>query len=408
MRPEVEEIRARSAGGDLWETWLPAKANKVKGRPRVYPRHNVHAASEAEAIEEARRFFATKYVAYQMGLSMSLVDMVLYYIDRKEERGGYTVDTADDYRGLVRRYVEPYFDLDADVVTVDDVERLYAYLMAEGGKDGQGISINTVHKLNSVLRSAYQYFLREKVVAFNPMPSVELAARVKPHKRAFTNREMALILGGLEDAMADDSTEPDDVLTRNCLFGAYLDVWLGGRVGEVSALTRGDVMAIEGAFRLEHSMSERRGLHRKEPKTAAGKRTITADDEAMELVKRHYAWQASSLTDAQRDSDSTPVCCTVDGGFIAPSTMSAAFKDMCAKVGVKLAKGESFHLLRHTNLTMLLANRENPEEVRRRGGHARIGTTLDNYGHSIPSDSIETAQRYSERISRIREGGDLR
>lgn len=400
-------VSARHIAGDTWEVSLPKRKSAVKHKDGVRPRRNVHAANEAEAIEIGREIFEREYLAYKMGVTMDLADLTVYFIDHAEADGAYSAETASDYRNIALRYVAPYFAKDVDEVTAIDIECLYAFLLDQGGRSGAGISPNTVHKLNTVLRAAYAFFVREGVTVANPMQSVELPARTYPKKRAFTEREFAKVIDELEKALDEHPGDAKGIKRRNALFGAYLDVFIGARVGEISALTRGDVRALEESLRLEHSMSEKGGLHRKEPKTPSGRRTVAPGADPFNMLRKHYAWQASYLTDGQRDSDDTPVCCTARGGFIRPSDMSAIFKEFCASIGVELADGESFHVLRHTHATQLLSNRVNPKEVQSRLGHSRIETTFG-YSHVMPGEDAATAADYSKIVERARKAGDLR
>ncbi|MBQ9001109.1 MAG: site-specific integrase [Eggerthellaceae bacterium] len=400
-------MTAKHRSGDTWEVSLPRAKSAVRHKDGIRPRRRVHAADAADALRQGEELFAREYASYKMGVTMNLADLAVYFIDHAEADGTYTPETARDYRGLVLRYIEPNFAKDADEVSAIDIERLYAHLLTGGGCKGAGISPNTVHKLNTVLRAAYAFIARENPAISNPMPSVELPARVHSDKRALTDREFVKVLEGLESALAETPEDAAGINRRNMLFGAYLDIHTGARVGEICALTRGSIREIERAARLDHSMSEKGGLHRKEPKTKSGRRTVALDDSTWDMLRKHYEWQATYLTDEQRDSDGTPVCCTASGGFIAPSEMSAAFKGFCASVGVELADGESFHVLRHTHATQLLSNRVNPKEVQRRLGHSKIETTFG-YSHVMPGEDAATAADYGAIVERARKAGGFR
>lgn len=400
-------VTARHIAGDSWEVSLPRRKSAIKGKGGIRPRRTVHAADEADAIKQGEALFEREYAMYKMGVTMNLAELTLFFIDHAEADGTYSSETAQDYRNIVKRYVVPEFTLDADEVTASDIERLYGHLLAHGGRNGEGISPNTVHKLNTVLRAAYSFIARENPAIANPMHAVELPARIHPDKRALTEREFIKVLEGLEKELSIEPEDAKGIKRRNMLFGAYMDIHMGARVGEICALTRGQIRSIEQAARVDHSMSEKGGLHRKEPKTPSGRRTIAIDDASWEMLRRHYEWQATFLTDKQRDCDDTPVCCTADGDFIAPRDMSAAFKAFCKGVGVELADGESFHVLRHTHATQLLSNRVNPKEVQQRLGHSKIETTFA-YSHVMPGEDAATAADYGQIVARARKAGDFR
>ena len=400
-------VTARHIEGDTWEVAMPRRKSAVKHKDGLRPRRLVHAADEAAAIEIGQGVFEREFIAYKMGVTMDLADLAVYFIDHAEAEGQYTADTAQDYRNIVLRYVAPNFAKDVDQVTAIDVEQLYAFLQTSGGRDGKGISPNTIHKLNTVLRAAYAFFNREGVTQANPLQTAELPPKVYPEKRSLTEREFVKVIDGLEAELEKTPTDDDGIKWRNMLFGAYLDLFMGARVGEICAMTRGKIRTLEEAITLDGSMSEKGGLHRKDPKTPSGRRTVVIDSKPWEMLRRHYEWQASYLTDAQRDSDATPVCCTAQGGFIAPSDMSACFKEFCAGVGVELAEGESFHVLRHTHASQLLSNKTNPKEVQQRLGHSRIETTFG-YSHVMPGEDAATAADFGEIVARARKAGDFR
>lgn len=397
------EIRARHIDGDVWEVYLPRRRNAVRGMPELRPRHRVHAGTWEEAVGLGGEIFAREDAAYRMGLSMKLSDWALFHVGRAEATGVYSRDTAADYRAMLMRYVVSHFSLDVDAATPADIERLYSFLLSHGGRDGGPLDAKTVRKLHIVLRGTYGLLEREGIVPSSPMGRVRLPRMGKAGKRSLTARELDAVLRTLEGVLGDDGAA---VRQRNMAFGIYLDIWTGARVGEICALTRGSVAFDRHAIVIDGSMSERGGLHRKEPKTAAGRRTVSLGDEPFAALGEHILWQATYLTEAQRRNDSTPLCADVGGLFIRPSDMSAAFKGIAAESGVDLARGESMHVLRHTHATQLLSNKENPELVRERMGHSRIETTYE-YGHVMPGEDEAVAGDFGRIVARAREAASI-
>lgn len=73
------------------------------------------------------------------------------------------------------------------------------------------------------------------------------------------------------------------------------------------------------------------------------------------------------------------VFCKNDGSIY--SRQSINLPNICKKVEIQ---PRSFHALRHTHATILLAAGINPKIVQERLGHAKINTTLDTYSHLVP------------------------
>ena len=383
MKPIVQEdmtVKATRKGPDVWETEVVGVPQPLKGK-RSRPRHLVHAASESEAINAGAEFFAPKFPVLMLTGSYRVDDAIIRILEDKRDSCAFrNASTADDYIALVRRYVTPNFSASVDEVRVDDIQSLYGFLISNGGKDETGVSAQTIRKLHAAIQCGFKVISRRTGMP-NPFNDVELpkddSSKVA---RAFTDREMSLYLREIEKALAEEPYDANGVLRRNALFGSFVSFHTGMRVGEVCALRRQDVRAIENTLRVEGSLSEKGGLHRKNPKTSAGFRSISLDSELKKALFDHFLWQKSFIPDA-KIRDFTPICCKKNGEKIAPSVMSKTFKSFCSDIGIELEKGMSFHILRHTHASVLMALKENPRAVQTRLGHSKIETTLDRYGH---------------------------
>ena len=275
--------------GDAWEVSLPARKSAVSGRPPVRPRRTVHAPDEEAAKRAGKKVLARDYAAYMRGLTLDLSDLALYYIDHADASGTYTCETAHEYGLMVKRYVAPNFARDADEVLPMDIESLYAFLKASGGRDGQGVSSNTVRKLHTILRAAYEFLVREGIVDASPMPAVRAPKYERVHRRALTERELARLVSMLEEEIERET----NILRRNALFGALLDLKIGARVAEVCAITRADVNFARRRVLIDKQMSERGGLHVK-PKTKGNHgnpRAIDLGKETIAEIRTHLEWQ---------------------------------------------------------------------------------------------------------------------
>lgn len=395
------EIKTKHITGDAWEVSLPYRVNAISSLPPLRPRRIVHAPDEASAIAAGEDVFAREYPAYLKGTTLELGELVYYYLEHAQKAGLYTPETAHDYKLIAKRYIDPNFAKQADEVLPVDIEELYAFLMKSGGENGQGVSANTVRKLHTILTHAFEFLVREGIVESTPMPAVHAPKYQKVRRRALTERELGKVVTKLEEAVAAET----NIVRRNALFGALLDLKLGVRVAEMCAVTRGDINFIRNKITIDKQISERGGIHVKsKTKGNHGKpRSIKIGKKTIPEIKAHMEWQKSYLTKAQRDSERTPLCTNSKGGFMRPRVMSNIFKEFCLSIGVELTKGESFHLLRHTNASELLGKGSSLVDVQTRLGHARGSMTIDNYGHEVESESELSGDRIDEAIDEIRE-----
>lgn len=119
-----------------------------------------------------------------------------------------------------------------------------------------------------------------------------------------------------------------------------------------------------------------------ELKNKTSYRTISIDDDTIEMLKEHKKQQERDKLKVGPDyEDLDLVCAITTGGVMKPTYLNTVFNRTCKKAGVKRI---TFHGLRHTHATMLLSDGVHPKIVQERLGHSSIETTLDRYSHIIP------------------------
>jgi integrase len=91
-----------------------------------------------------------------------------------------------------------------------------------------------------------------------------------------------------------------------------------------------------------------------------------------------------------------------EGGFRHPETFSRLFgtaQERCARtLGEDALPRIRLHDLRHTHATLLLRDRESPNVVSERLGHASVAVTLGIYAHVLPGDQKAAAARFAALV----------
>lgn len=105
-----------------------------------------------------------------------------------------------------------------------------------------------------------------------------------------------------------------------------------------------------------------------EPKTKGSRRRIDLDDVCMKIF-------------TSMEQNGEYIFHKANGTMLSRQCIASSFKRMCKKAKVSY---HSFHSLRHTHASILLANGVHPKIVQERLGHAKISTTMDTYSHLIP------------------------
>ena len=73
-----------------------------------------------------------------------------------------------------------------------------------------------------------------------------------------------------------------------------------------------------------------------------------------------------------------------------PRSFTKEFTRLINRVDVPRVR---FHDLRHTRISHLSLNGENPKVAAERAGHSSVAITLDTYSHVLPSLQREAAER---------------
>ena len=142
------------------------------------------------------------------------------------------------------------------------------------------------------------------------------------------------------------------------------------RIGEILALKWEDVNFEQEFLMVRRTVSHCQNGVREicAPKTKASTRRIDLDKATMQM-----------LLSVDRTGDF--VFCKKDGTILSRGVICQSFKRLCKTADVSY---KSFHTLRHTHASVLLAANVHPKIVQERLGHAKISTTVDTYSHLIP------------------------
>jgi integrase len=138
------------------------------------------------------------------------------------------------------------------------------------------------------------------------------------------------------------------------------------------------VLQIRGTLR-----RTREGLKIGTPKTAASRRKVVLSPSSAAALRRHRARQQE---ERQAAGDLWQ-----DLGLVFPNTLGRPMEPRCLLSDVYRPLLEraglppvTFHTLRHTAATLLLAEGEHPKVVQELLGHAQVSITLDRYSHMTP------------------------
>ncbi len=274
--------------------------------------------------------------------------------------------TYSSYRDMVRLHLNTYFgNRLLDKITAAEVQKFVSQKITK-----DGLSAKSAVNLLVLLKGIFKHAQIWGYLSHNPASLVQ-RPRVEQKEMDFlTPDEIRLFLKNV------DSSHHCMMLTA---------VLTGMRRGELLGLKWGDI---------DWERSEiivRRSLYKSGFVTTKSKRSnrrIQVSPMLLSALRRHR------LTAPQ--SDLQLIFCNSDGQPLDPDNMiKREFHPALDRAGLRRIR---FHDLRHTYASLLIAQGENIKFVQQQLGHASAKTTLDRYGHLMPSMSNEVGCRLDQTV----------
>ncbi len=284
------------------------------------------------------------------------------YLARSDLRQG----TRALYASLWRHHLaEPWGRVPVDEVTPTAVRSWHV-------QAGQTTGPTALAQSYRLLRAILNVAVADEVIPSNPcrLRGAGTPKATRP-SRALTAVEALQLADQLG---RDRRTERYRALVLVLAFG-------GLRFGEATALRRSDVLA-GGRLRIERSVRRIGGRWIVgEPKTEAGRRTVTLPAAVAAAVADH-------LDRHVPDSPEALLFGTRSGGYLARSNWNSTFRRAADTIGLPSVRP---HELRHTGATLAAGTGATTKELMRRLGHSSPAAALV-YQHAADDRDGEIAR----------------
>jgi integrase len=301
--------------------------------------------------------------------------------------------SAERYRELLDGQILPHLgEKLLQKLTVKDVEDWHGTLISSGRKDGKGgiaaRSVGHAHRLlNRMLKEAQRFDLIVK----NPIVDNESLPKVRQQEVQIVSEDQLPVL---LEKIRGHKIEPVALLALFC----------GLRRAEILALKWGNIDLDRSVLRVRHSLEETRagGVRFKEPKSKAGRRDVTLPDVVVGVLRRHRIEQLElrAKLGLGRPSDDDLVFWQLNGQPIGPRHFSANVWPAAAR---KIGMPEiTFHSLRHTHASQLIAAGVDVVTISKRLGHSSPNITLGTYAHLFATSDERAAKAINEALGKLR------
>lgn len=286
--------------------------------------------------------------------------------------------TAERYEELVRLHVVPH-------IGETRLQKLRAVQLVElYGKLAAKLAPRTIGHVHRTLHQALSQAVDWDLL------NVNVASRVKPPR------------------VEDDEVEILTVEQLQAVMTSARDGWInpiaklalasGLRRGELLALRWQDLDLVAGRITVARSLEQTKaGLRFKEPKTKRGRRTISLPATGVDDLKAHWSSQQEIRLrlGIGKSPPTSLVFCDVNGAPLIPQTVSQTWMKVTAAAKVEA----TFHSLRHTHVSHLIAAGVDILTISRRIGHSSPVVTLKTYGHLMPQTDDKAALAIDAALS---------
>jgi len=301
-------------------------------------------------------------------------------IDQWEAAGTISARTAQRYRQLTDHQIAPHIGgILLQKLRPLDIEDWHTTLRTSGRVRGLGgVSPLTVRHAHRVLGKALRDAVRNELVARNVAASYR-APSTGPTAEVTIVRDVPLLVRQLSGWRYRTV--------------ALVALFTGMLLGEVLAL-RWNRVDLDGKLIRVHEALEQtkaHGLRFKRPKTKAGSRTVSLPVFLVRVLHEHRMAMLEQAVRLGRGklADDALLFSGLDGGPLSPNAVSAAWAHFANSIG---QPDVTFHALRHTHASQLIAAHMDITTISKRLGHAKPDITLRTYAHFFHPDDSKAAQ----------------
>lgn len=332
-------------------------------------------AAVVEAMTDLRRQVNAGATGRRDGTLGAFIETWIAHQEDRVREGSLKARSLESYAGLARTWIVPTIgSRRLSGLSPNDVRTVTRTVLDAGRSD------STAQRVYGVLRMILNEAVADGMLAANPCARVGAPRNGRGVQRKGQPLSTAA-LAALVDDLEGDPFRPV----------VFLAGHLGLRIGEVLGLTWSDVDLETGTLRVERQLSGRASsVGYDTPKSRNAIRALPVDDDTVSLLRSHRRAQQERRLAASEwftpGPHGEPIV-SLDGRPVAYHVVDKWWRRQRAD-GV-VPPGLRIHDLRHTAATVLLEAGAPMAIVSRVLGHARIGLTVDTYGHVVAEAARE-------------------
>jgi len=285
--------------------------------------------------------------------------------------------TLDNYIMSLKKHVYP----EIGDMSIDDIKRRHLKVLFDklrSKKDKKGmrlISKNSLPNIRAPIKQIFEYAMDLELIEYNVMATVKVprSSENKANPIEDINEIWAVIdaVGGYQNG--------------DFYLSLYLELTTGLRIGELQALTYGDLDLENGLLRVNKSYSEGYGIG---PTKSGKERHVKLSDALIDEFKKRLNNPESNVIHIRKKDDL--LFTTKKGKIISQFKYRKVFKECLKLAGLK---ERNFHQCRHTFATLLSRQADTEkkkQDLQSALGHANYQTTQNFYIKKYGPDNDRT------------------
>ena len=255
-----------------------------------------------------------------------------------------------------------------------DRTALRAWVAELGSPDGSNLAPATIHRVVQLLNKCIEAAFEDRLISHNPVAKLPLP-RIERREMRFVSADELMRLA--------DSIDPR--------YRAF--VLLGGfgglRLGEMLGLRWGRVDLLRRRVNVAETLVDISGhISFGPPKTRAAVRSVPLPRFVTDDLARLASTNVATDRLVFESPEGLPIRATLfRRRFWAPAVEAAGVAPL------------RIHDLRHTAVSLWIADGANPKQIAVMAGHTSVSVVLDRYGHLYPQQDEELMDRLERRVA---------
>lgn len=287
--------------------------------------------------------------------------------------------TRDGYEEKVRNHISPA--LGGTPLNQLDPTQIQRFI---NSRIDRGMSPKSIRSMYNNLNAALNKAVQLKLLPHNPCVGVVLPKLKRYQSEVYDAEQINHLL--------DIASKESASIYVISILGALL----GLRRGEMTALRWEQISFDKKTITIsENCVQTSKGAQKKDPKSEAGKRTISVGDKALNALREVKDRYDEACRSNPWFHDAGYVLFKTDGNPYRPDCITQLWNRFIQRTDLPYIR---LHDLRHTNATLLIANGVSARVVQHRLGHADVSTTLQRYVHVQPTMDEDAADKIDAAV----------